>query len=72
MEVKIWLTQALNLRLLAKWSVTEGDSVTVLDSGRNQQRVRLAEIDTPERGQPWGTRARKAMADKVFRKQVRV
>ena len=43
------------------------------DDGRQfQTRLRLTEIDTPERAQPWGTRARQALADKVFRHQVRV
>jgi endonuclease YncB( thermonuclease family) len=32
----------------------------------------LAEIDTPERGQPWATRSKQALSDKVFRKQVDV
>ena len=53
--------------------VADGDTVTVLDPARRTQiKVRLTEIDTPERGQPWGSRARQALADKVFRRQVRV
>lgn len=53
--------------------VADGDTVTVLEGDRRaQSRVRLAEIDTPERGQPWGTRARQALADKVFRRNVRL
>jgi len=53
--------------------VADGDTVTVLDRERRaQSRVRLSAIDTPERGQPWGTRARQALADKVFRREVRV
>ena len=53
--------------------VADGDTVTVLDGERRaQSRVRLSEIDTPERGQPWGTRARQALADKVFRRDVRI
>jgi endonuclease YncB( thermonuclease family) len=31
-------------------SVVEGDTVTVLDAAKQQQRVRLAGIDAPERG----------------------
>ena len=54
-------------------AVADGDTVTVLDPERQAQvRVRLTDIDTPERGQPWGSRARQALADKVFRRQVRV
>ena len=55
--------------------VTDGDTVTLLVDGARgpeQSRLRLTEIDTPERGQPWGTRARRALADKVFQRRVRV
>ena len=37
-----------------------------------QIRVRLEGIDTPERAQPWGNRARQSLADKVLRRRVRV
>ena len=37
--------------------ITDGDTLTVLTEWREQVRVRLADIDTPERGQPWGNRA---------------
>lgn len=56
-------------------AVADGDTVTVLRqtaAGPRQVRVRLTEIDAPERGQPWGTRARQALADKVFRRTVLV
>ncbi len=49
--------------------ITDGDTLTLLVD-RTQHKIRLAEIDTPERGQPWGTRARQALADKVFQKDV--
>ena len=56
-------------------AVADGDTVTVLRqtaAGPRQVRVRLTEIDAPERGQPWGTRARQALADKVFGQTVQV
>ena len=56
-------------------AVADGDTVTVLRetaAGPRQIRVRLTEIDAPERRQPWGARARQALADKVFRRSVRV
>ena len=56
-------------------AVADGDTVTVLrqtPAGPRQVRVRLAEIDAPESGQPWGTRARQALADKVFRQSVQL
>jgi len=49
--------------------ITDGDTLTVLVN-RQPLRVRLAEIDTPERGQPWANRAKQALSDKVFGKQV--
>ena len=33
--------------------ITDGDTLTLLVD-RAQLKIRLAEIDTPERGQPWG------------------
>ena len=53
-------------------SISDGDTLTVLTSEKRQVKVRLAEIDTPERRQPYGTVARQALAAKVFRKQVTV
>ena len=55
--------------------VTDGDTVRLLTDrpgSPRQLRLRLAEIDTPERGQPWGNRARQALAGKVFQRRVRV
>ncbi len=46
--------------------------MTLLDNGRRQVRVRLAEIDAPERGQPHGDRARQALSDLAFGRAVRV
>ena len=51
--------------------ITDGDTLTLLVD-RTQHKIRLAQIDTPERAQPWGTRARQALSDKVFRKDVTV
>jgi endonuclease YncB( thermonuclease family) len=52
-------------------SVADGDTITILvDSER--VKVRLAEIDTPERGQPWGKRAKQALTEKVAGHVVQV
>jgi len=50
--------------------VTDGDTLTVLDENDQQHTIRLAEIDAPERGQPWGARAKQALSSLVFRKNV--
>lgn len=49
--------------------VIDGDTLTVLVD-REQVRVRLAEIDAPERGQPWSKRSTQALSEKVFGKVV--
>ncbi|MES9907196.1 MAG: thermonuclease family protein [Candidatus Thiodiazotropha sp.] len=51
--------------------ITDGDSLVVL-VGREQIRIRLSEIDCPERKQPWGSRAKQALAAYSFRKMVNV
>ncbi len=52
-------------------SVADGDTITILVD-REQVKVRLAEIDTPERGQPWGKRAKQALIEKIAGHVVQV
>lgn len=52
--------------------ITDGDTITVLDELNQQHTIRLAEIDAPERGQPWGDRARQGLSALVFGKSVSV
>lgn len=52
--------------------VTDGDTVTVLDGNLRQHKVRLADIDAPEKAQPFGTRARMELGEMVFGKEVSV
>lgn len=52
-------------------AVHDGDTITVLSQGA-ERRIRLSGIDTPERGQPWATRAKQALSERVFGKEVRV
>jgi endonuclease YncB( thermonuclease family) len=51
--------------------VTDGDSITVRN-GEQNIKVRLAQIDAPERGQPWGTRSREELAGLVAAKTVTI
>lgn len=53
-------------------AIADGDTLTLLTSDRQQVKVRLAEIDTPERAQPYGTRARQALSDLAFGKQATI
>jgi endonuclease YncB( thermonuclease family) len=52
--------------------ITDGDTLTLLTPERREVKIRLAEIDTPESRQPYGTRARQALSDLAFQRDVRV
>jgi micrococcal nuclease len=47
-------------------------SLTILDGRNTQHKIRLAGIDAPEKGQAFGTKSRASLAEKVFRRIVRV
>jgi endonuclease YncB( thermonuclease family) len=51
--------------------VTDGDSITVR-AGEENIKVRLAQIDAPETGQPWGTRSRQELAEMVAGRTITV
>lgn len=51
--------------------VTDGDTLTLLVD-REQVRIRLAQIDAPEKGQPFGKRAKSELSRMAFGKQARV
>ena len=56
-------------------SISDGDTMTLLvpdGASFKQIKVRLGEIDTPERKQPYGTRAQQTLSDLAFNQQVRV
>jgi micrococcal nuclease len=52
-------------------SVTDGDTIKVLKDGI-QVKIRLAAIDCPEKGQPYGQAAKKFTANLVAGKSVKV
>ena len=53
-------------------AITDGDTIKILTPAKRQIKVRLAEIDTPEKRQPYGKRAKQVLSDKIYRKQVAV
>lgn len=50
--------------------VADGDTVTVLDAGKTQRKIRLSGIDAPEKAQPFGQRSKENLSNLVFGKQV--
>ena len=50
--------------------IADGDTLTLLTSTKDQVKIRLAGIDTPERKQPFGNRAKQALAKLAFQKQA--
>ena len=53
-------------------AITDGDTIKILTPEKKQIKVRLASIDTPEKGQPYGKRSKQVLSDKIFSKQVNV
>lgn len=53
-------------------SVTDGDTITVLDSTNTQHKIRLGGIDAPEKKQAFGNVSKKSLSDMVFNQQVDV
>lgn len=51
-------------------AISDGDTLTCLTAERTQIKVRLAEIDTPEKAQPYGQKSKDALSTLVFGKQV--
>ncbi len=53
-------------------SVTDGDTIKLKTYKNKVERIRLNQIDTPEKKQPWGKQAKLALSNKIFGKNVKV
>lgn len=51
-------------------SITDGDTVIVLDDAKTQHKIRLEGIDAPEKSQPFGQKSKAALGEKIHEKQV--
>ncbi len=60
--------EEFNAKVIA---VMDGDTILLLRDGK-QLKVRLANIDAPEKAQEYGTQSRQALLNMVLKKQVRV
>ncbi|HEX8649625.1 MAG TPA: thermonuclease family protein [Pyrinomonadaceae bacterium] len=52
--------------------VADGDTITVLDNGNKQHRIRFQGIDAPESKQSFGQKSKQNLSDLVFGKQVTI
>jgi micrococcal nuclease len=53
-------------------SVADGDTITILDSSKMQHKIRLYGIDTPEKSQAYGNKAKSYTASLTFKKTANV
>ena len=52
--------------------ISDGDTFTLLTSDKTQVKIRVAEIDAPESGQPYGNKSKQALSDLIYGKDVSV
>ena len=53
-------------------AIADGDTFTLLTADKQQVKIRLAEIDAPESGQPYGNKSKQALSELIFSKDIRV
>jgi len=53
-------------------SISNSDTITLLPFDTQQVKIRLAEIDAPESGQPYGNKSKQVLSGLIFGKDVRV
>lgn len=59
----------LNCRVVG---ISDGDTLTCLARNNRPIKVRLAEIDAPEKRQAFGQKSKQALSDLVFQRQVQL
>ena len=71
--ILFWITPLLShTTLTAKVvAIKDGDTVVVLDSLNYQTTLRLAEVDCPEKSQPFGTKAKQFTSDQIYLKTIK-
>ena len=53
-------------------SITDGDTITIKDVKNEEYRIRLGEIDAPEKSQEYGAESTQVLKDLVLDKQVKI
>jgi endonuclease YncB( thermonuclease family) len=52
--------------------IADGDTLTVLTDSKRQHKIRLAEIDAPEKHQPFGTKSKQSLSHLCFGKEAEI
>ncbi|SDY37983.1 thermonuclease family protein [Nitrosomonas sp. Nm58] len=65
LSLPLYAAQEYRGRVVA---ISDGDTLTILDSNKRQIKVRLAEIDTPESKQPYGSKAKQELSALAYNK----
>lgn len=52
--------------------IADGDTITALCSGNDRVKIRLAEIDAPEKAQAFGARSKQSLSDLCFGKPAEI
>jgi len=52
--------------------MSDGDTLTVLKENKQQVKIRLAEIDAPEKRQPFGAKSKQSLSDLCFGKKAEI
>ena len=67
----LWVGQGLATTFDAHVvAISDGDTITVLDSAKAQHKIRLAGIDAPEKKQAFGHASKKHLSDLIFDRNV--
>lgn len=53
-------------------NIIDGDTVTILDANKEEHRIRLGEIDAPEKSQAFGKESAAELKELVLDKQVKI
>lgn len=51
-------------------AISDGDTLTVLDSQHQKIKIRLTEIDAPEKAQPFSNRSKQSLSEMCFSKSA--
>lgn len=52
--------------------VSDGDTITLIDAGKTQYKIRLVGIDAPEKAQPYGQVSKRNLSELIYGKEVHV